>query len=141
MRIDIYHHTVREPGLDALSRKLDRLITQGDLIMSTLAELNTKLTDLTTAITEERTEVQGMLTGLRTQVQTLQDQIAGGSVAAACSGAGDADRTRHLSAGSHRAARRSRHSAAAAARGDASAGRGWADLAREAGLDAGSREK
>ena len=49
--------------------------------MSTLAELNTKLTDLTTAIADERTEVQGMLAGLRTQIQTLQDQIAGGSVA------------------------------------------------------------
>ena len=48
--------------------------------MSTLAELNTKLTDLTTAIADERTEVQGMLAGLRTQIQTLQDQIAGGSV-------------------------------------------------------------
>lgn len=48
--------------------------------MATIQELNTKITDLTTAIADERTEVQGLLTGLRTQIQALQDQIAGGAV-------------------------------------------------------------
>lgn len=79
MRIDVYHHTVREPGLDAMLLKLTRLFNQGELIMATLVELNQKIADLTTAIADERTEVQGLLDGLRVSIQALQDQLAAGS--------------------------------------------------------------
>lgn len=80
MKLDITI-TITELGLDVITTKLDQLIIQGDTLMSNVADNTQKLEALTVAITEERAEVQGLLTGLRTQVQTLQDQVAAGAVA------------------------------------------------------------
>jgi hypothetical protein len=75
----------KKPGPDSPyeimheTRKLVRLlIKQGDTIMSALTDLQAKVDELTTAIAEEKTEVQGMLTDLKAQVKALQDQIAAG---------------------------------------------------------------
>jgi hypothetical protein len=68
-----------------IGRQLDRLIQQGDSIMSALTDLQNKMADVATAISEEKKEVQGMLTDLKTQIKALQDQIAAGGTV------GDAD--------------------------------------------------
>ena len=48
--------------------------------MATLDELTAKLEDINVAIGEERAEVQGLLGGLRDQIQVLQDQIGSGQL-------------------------------------------------------------
>lgn len=48
--------------------------------MATLDELTAKLEDINVAIGEERAEVQGLLSGLRDQIQVLQDQIGSGQL-------------------------------------------------------------
>lgn len=64
----------------AISRELEALRAQGVKIMATLEEVQTKLEAINTAIAEERAEVQGLLEGLRQQVQELQDQIGAGQL-------------------------------------------------------------
>lgn len=53
---------------------------KGDQIMATLADLQTKMSEINDAISAERAEVQGLLGGLRGQIQSLQDQIAAGQL-------------------------------------------------------------
>jgi primosomal protein N'' len=47
--------------------------------MANFQELTDKLTEINTAITDERTEVQGLLVALLAQIAALQEQIAIGS--------------------------------------------------------------
>lgn len=47
--------------------------------MSTLQDLQSKIAQLASDIAAEKVEVQTMLTDLRTQVQTLSEQIAAGT--------------------------------------------------------------
>lgn len=49
--------------------------------MEDITSLNTKVDLLTAKTQEERVQVQGLLTGLRGDVQRLSDQIAAGTVA------------------------------------------------------------
>lgn len=65
--------------LGEILRRMDALEAQGVRLMATIEEVQGKLVAIETAIAEERTEVQGMLQGLRDQIQTLQDQIAQGA--------------------------------------------------------------
>lgn len=55
-----------------IGQQLDRLIQQGEQIMSELA-------DVKKAIADERAEVQAKLAALATEVQALKDQIASGT--------------------------------------------------------------
>lgn len=64
----------------AILRRMDALEAQGVKIMATLEEVQAKLEAINLAITEERSEVQTLLGGLRDQIQALQDQIASGTV-------------------------------------------------------------
>lgn len=68
--------------LGAISRRLDVLEAQRERIMATIEEVQTKLGEIEAAVAEERTEVQGLLEGLRTQIQALQDQVASGQLVA-----------------------------------------------------------
>ena len=47
--------------------------------MANFQELTDKLTEINTAITDERMEVQGLLVALLAQIASLQEQIALGS--------------------------------------------------------------
>ncbi len=60
-------------------RRMEALEAQGDEIMATIEEVQEKLIAIETAIAEERTEVQGLLAGLRDQIRALQEQIAQGA--------------------------------------------------------------
>lgn len=64
----------------AITRRLDALEAQGVDILATLSELQTKLDDINVAIDAERAEVQGLLSGLRDQIQVLQDQLNAGQL-------------------------------------------------------------
>lgn len=66
--------------LGAISRRLEALEAQGVRLMATIEEVQTKLGEIEAAVAEERTEVQGLLEGLRTQIQALQDQLASGQL-------------------------------------------------------------
>lgn len=66
--------------LGEILRRMDALEAQGVRLMATIEEVQGKLGAIETAIAEERTEVQGLLQGLRDQIQALQDQIANGTV-------------------------------------------------------------
>ena len=48
--------------------------------MTTLQELQAAVAQLGTDVAAEKAEVQGLLTDLKVQIQTLQDQIANGGV-------------------------------------------------------------
>ncbi len=64
----------------AITRRLDALEAQGRNVVATLQDLQTKLEAIGTAISEERTEVQGLLAALRAEIQVLQDQIGQGQL-------------------------------------------------------------
>jgi hypothetical protein len=63
----------------SITSRLGRLEIQGTIIMATAADLEAKITAIGTAADAERVEVQGLLGGLRDQIQSLQDLIAQGS--------------------------------------------------------------
>jgi chromosome segregation ATPase len=67
-------------SLDAITRRVRSLETQGVLIMATLAELQAKIESINTTIDAERAEVQALLAGLRAQIQDLQNQIGAGQL-------------------------------------------------------------
>lgn len=75
-----YRNTSACPNLNAISRRVTSLEQQGVKIMATLAELQDKIAAINSAIDAERTEVQGLLSGLRSQIQALQDQIGAGQL-------------------------------------------------------------
>lgn len=86
MRIDVFHHTVREPWLDAISAKLDRLLTQGETIMANEAALEAKITQLevSSAAREARDVAQDAvtaqnITALTTTVAELRAIIEAGN--------------------------------------------------------------
>lgn len=66
--------------LEKVFEKLDEIKYQGGRILATVQDLTTKIADIETAISEERTEVQALLDGLRAQIQVLQDQIGQGQL-------------------------------------------------------------
>lgn len=66
--------------LGAMLRRMEALEAQGEQLMATIEEVQAKLVAIETAIAEERTEVQGLLQGLRDQIQALQDQLASGAL-------------------------------------------------------------
>ena len=87
MRIDVYHHSTNEHQMNAIQHSLCVLIKQGELIMETLQTIKEKLVALGQAVVDEKTEVQGKLGTLTTQIaelgveiQTLKDQIAAGAL-------------------------------------------------------------
>ena len=67
-------------SVGAITRRLEALLAQGVTIMATVQELSDKLNEINEAITAERSEVQGLLGDLRTQIQALQDQIGAGQL-------------------------------------------------------------
>ena len=79
MRIDIFHHFINEHEITAIKQNLNVLVKQGEVIMSTLKDLQDKLVELGQTIIAEKVEVQGLLTGLKAQIKVLQDQIIAGS--------------------------------------------------------------
>ena len=80
IKINVYHHHLYdEQKMGVILHRLDLLVTQGGLIMSTLLDLQNKLVELGQTIIAEKVEVQGLLTALKAQIKVLQDQIAAGS--------------------------------------------------------------
>lgn len=74
------HKPKPEDLLTTIIVLLNRLVNQGEHIMADIHDVQAKLDSLITATAEERAEVQALLTDLRAEVKTLQDQIANGSV-------------------------------------------------------------
>lgn len=66
--------------LSAITRRVTLLEVKGERLMATFAELQSKLDAINGAIDAERVEVQGLLSGLRVQIQALQDQIGAGQL-------------------------------------------------------------
>ena len=79
LNINLYHHFINESEITAIKQSLDTLIKQGEVIMSTLKDLQDKLVELGSAIVAEKVEVQGLLTALKAQIGVLQGQVTAGS--------------------------------------------------------------
>ena len=79
IRIDVYHHFINEHEITAIKQSLSLLVKQGEVIMVTLKDFQDKLVELGQTIVAEKVEVQTLLTDLKAQVKTLQDQITAGS--------------------------------------------------------------
>ena len=79
IRIDVYHHFINEHEITAIKQSLSLLVKQGEIIMSTLKDLQDKLVELGQTIIAEKAEVQNLLTDLKAQIVVLQGQVAAGS--------------------------------------------------------------
>lgn len=66
-------------GMDDTRKLLNSLLTQGEMIMATMQDLQTAITQVTTDAAIAKAAVVTTMTGLATQVATLQAQVAAGS--------------------------------------------------------------
>ena len=73
-------NTVSGLIIDAIMRRFSVLEQKGDQIMATLIELQDKIEAINTAVSAERTEVQGLMDELRNQIQSLQQQLSSGAL-------------------------------------------------------------
>lgn len=64
----------------SITSRLNALEAQGRVILATVQDLQNKLDEINAAISDERTEVQGLLGDLRAQIQVLQDQVGAGQL-------------------------------------------------------------